>query len=126
MWQLNVVFHFQVVSSNCIRTSRRRDTFIGFNTIFNFFLMKNYLSDNWNRIDIVLVVGSVIDAVLDLLKVIFEPFYFGILSCSIVCFKIKSMLTRPLNYSLAREEFLCCRFRVSISVYFELLVFSKF
>ena len=65
--------------------------------------MKNYLSDNWNRIDIVLVVGSVIDAVLDLLKVIFEPFYLGILSCSIVCFKIKSMLTRPLNYSLARE-----------------------
>ena len=53
--------------------------------------MKNYLSDNWNRIDIVLVVGSVIDAVLDLLKVIFEPFYFGILSCSIVC-----MVTRPL------------------------------
>ena len=91
MWQLNVVFHFQVVSSNCIRTSRRRDTFIGFNTIFIFFLMKNYLSDNWNRIDIVLVVGSVIDAVLDLLKVIFEPFYFGILSCSIVC-----MVTRPL------------------------------
>nr|XP_022322875.1 voltage-dependent calcium channel type A subunit alpha-1-like [Crassostrea virginica] len=32
-------------------------------------LRKNYLSDNWNRIDIVLVVGSVIDAVLDLLKI---------------------------------------------------------
>lgn len=33
------------------------------------FFFKNYFSDNWNKIDFVIVVGSVIDVVLDLLKV---------------------------------------------------------
>lgn len=34
-----------------------------------FVLRKNYFSDNWNKIDFVIVVGSVIDVVLDLLKI---------------------------------------------------------
>uniref|UniRef100_K1R285 Voltage-dependent calcium channel type A subunit alpha-1 n=1 Tax=Magallana gigas TaxID=29159 RepID=K1R285_MAGGI len=33
-----------------------------------FVLRKNYISDNWNKIDFVIVVGSIIDVVLDLLK----------------------------------------------------------
>lgn len=43
----------------------------------SFFFQKNYISDNWNKIDFVIVVGSIIDVVLDLLKV----FHFSCFHC---------------------------------------------